>query len=93
MGMEARYHWNLTQPGDNLAIHMENHARRQKYFDATMTLRRRDHPARTQRTLLKYPLMTCKVIAAIYWQALQSLAEALPVLPAPQDITPDGQGA
>lgn len=74
--MDMRYDWRLTEPGDELRIHMENlqqkdgHSRRA--FDATLTLTREEiSSAALSRALLRYPLMTSKVAGAIYWQALR----------------------
>ncbi len=74
--MEMRYDWRLTEPGEELRIHMENlhekdgHSRRA--FDATLSLQREEiSSAALSRALLRYPLMTTKVAGAIYWQALR----------------------
>ncbi len=41
-----------------------------KYFDATLTLRRREiSRVALTRVLLRYPFMTARIIGAIYWQA------------------------
>ena len=51
---------------------MENFERGGKLFDATLTLERRPMTGpELARVLCLYPLMTVKVIAAIYWQALK----------------------
>ena len=51
----------------------------EKMFDATLTLQRLELTPKTLNLmLLKYPLMTIKVIAAIYWQALQLWLKRIP---------------
>jgi DUF1365 family protein len=51
----------------------------EKMFDATLTLQRLElSPKTLNRMLLKYPFMTIKVIAAIYWQALQLWLKRIP---------------
>jgi hypothetical protein len=43
-----------------------------RFFDASLVLDRRPIHARTLAgVLLRFPLMTVRVIAAIYWQALR----------------------
>ena len=72
MPMEQQYDWRFMPPGDHLLVHMENHEADRRPLDATLTLTR--HPItgrRLARTLLRYPFMTGKVVAAIYWQALK----------------------
>ncbi len=71
MDMDMGYDWRFTFPGEKLAVHMENRKDGQKLFDATLRLERRalSGPA-LARVLTVYPLMTLKVIATIYYQAL-----------------------
>lgn len=72
MEMDHLYQWRFSPPGEALAVHMENLRGGEKVFDATMTLRRRAvTPAALTGILMKYPVMTGKVIAGIYWNALR----------------------
>jgi DUF1365 family protein len=72
MPMDLGYDWRFTVPRANLAVHMENTRNGEKLFDATLALQRREIcTASLARALAVYPLMTTKVIAAIYWQALR----------------------
>ncbi|MCA9647315.1 MAG: DUF1365 domain-containing protein, partial [Myxococcales bacterium] len=67
MSMNQTYGWRFTEPGETLAVHMENCECGGKLFDATLTLERRPITGATlARALWAYPLMTVKVIAAIY---------------------------
>lgn len=71
-GMEQTYDWRLSDPGDRLVMHMENHEAGERVFDATMVMRKRSMTrAMLTRVLTRYPLMTTKVITAIYWQAFR----------------------
>lgn len=70
--MEQLYDWRFTQPGRSLSIHMENFENGGKCFDATLTLERREiGAAALAGALARFPLITVKVIVAIYWQALR----------------------
>jgi DUF1365 family protein len=72
MPMEQEYTWRFSNPGRGLLVHMENHAGAEKVFDATLRLRREEiSGASLARTLVRYPWMTARVAAAIYWQALR----------------------
>ena len=72
MGMDVEYDWRFTTPGNALSVHMENVEASGKTFDATLTLRRRELDSSSARsTLARYPLMTTKVVSAIYWNALR----------------------
>jgi DUF1365 family protein len=94
MGMDTHYVWSFTAPADQFGIHMENHRGGEKYFDATMTLRRREiSAAALNSALLKYPLMTLKVIAAIHWQALRLWLKRCPVYSHPKTRVHNREGA
>jgi DUF1365 family protein len=76
MQMDIHYDWRFNDPNAHLAIHMENRRRDgdagEKVFDATMTMGRQEISAATLAAiLLRFPLMTVRVIGAIYWQALR----------------------
>jgi DUF1365 family protein len=72
MPMDIWYDWRFKEPGKTLNVHFMNYHARQKIFDATLTLTRRDlTPHNLTRVLLSYPPMTLKVITMIHWQALR----------------------
>ena len=58
---------------------------KERVFDATLAMSARPlDSAAMNRLLLGYPLMTMKVAAAIYWEALKLFARRLPVHPHPR---------
>jgi DUF1365 family protein len=77
--MNQQYDWRFTRPDANLAVHMENQRDGRKVFDATLTLRRQAITGRAlAASLARHPLVTFKVTAAIYWQALRLWLKRIP---------------
>ena len=65
---------------------MENHLENEKIFDATLSLKRRKITSNNlAAVLLNYPLVTVKIIIAIYYQALRLLMKKVPFYPHPRD--------
>lgn len=74
MPMEMRYGFAFNTPGERLQFHMDVTRGEERAFDATLSLRRREAtPAALNAVLLRYPWMTAKVVAGIYWEALRLL--------------------
>jgi hypothetical protein len=84
MPMDLRYGWHSTPPGPHLAVHLDVFKGRFRMLDATLSLRRRPLDGLTMAgVLVRFPFMTLKVVAAIYWEALRLWLKRTPVFSHP----------
>jgi hypothetical protein len=84
MGMDIHYRWSFTRPGERLIAHLQNQQDGGKLFDASLMIERRPiSSAALAAALLRYPFMTLKVVAAIYYQALRLWLKKTPFHPHP----------
>jgi uncharacterized protein len=83
--MQRSYRWRLQPPGESLRIQMDVLAGPERDFDATLVLQRRPLDGATlARCLLRYPVMTLRVVVAIHWQAFLIWRARNPVYDHPQ---------
>ena len=83
MAMNYAYQFNLKLTKEKIIIRMENQIDGKKDFDVTLTLTASDQ----KETVFKhYPLITYKVTAAIYWQALKLWIKGVPFHTHPKRI-------
>jgi len=79
MEMEQRYEWRFSEPGPNLRVHMRNAGDGGRVFDASLALQREEiTSASLARALARFPWMTARVVAGIYWQAFVLWAKRAP---------------
>jgi DUF1365 family protein len=91
MPMDLRYDWRFSLPDETLHVHMENWRGGRRDFDATLTLHRKPATGLNLAAALAcLPLITVKVSALIYWQALKLLIKRTPFYTHPTKIAKDG---
>ena len=79
MPMDQRYRWRFTAPGERLEVHMRNSEGGEDVFTAGMSLTGEPvSSASLARAIARHPLMTVKVIGAIYLQALRLWRKRIP---------------
>lgn len=89
MPMGLRYRWVFSPPGERLMVHMGLFEGEDLRFDATLDLARRPWAAsEIQRTLVRFPWITLKVIVAIHWEALRLWIKRVPVFTHPKKLRP-----
>jgi DUF1365 family protein len=89
MPMDMCYHWYSNTPSEHLAVNIQNTKQGRKVFDATLALKRIPMNNKTlNRNFFEFPVMTFKVIAGIYWQALKLLIKRVPLQPYPKKPAP-----
>jgi DUF1365 family protein len=87
--MDYTYHFRLATPGHALTMRISNQStaalEAKPVFDATAAFRRRALTGSSLAGVLcRYPLMTARVAAAIYWQALLLWRKGTPYVPHPK---------
>lgn len=81
IGMDCRYHWTFTAPGDSLVVQTNVAEKHGPLFEGTLTLERRPWSAKWLRhALLRFPWVTAKTIAAIHWEAARLRLKKVPIV-------------
>ncbi len=85
MGMDMQYDWQLSQPDSRLTVQIANRNEGNGVFEASLVLERRQlSKLRLVRLLLRYPWMTARIMAAIYYQAFRLWRKKCPYYPHPE---------
>jgi uncharacterized protein len=83
--MQMRYCWRMMQPGARLTVQIDDVYHGTKILDATLALVQRPINGRTlAAALVQFPIMSGKVLAGIYWQALKLWWKRVPYFPHPR---------
>jgi DUF1365 family protein len=79
MPMDIDYHWALSSPAEHLSVYMASSKDGERFFNASMALQQRPiNSMSLASVLLRFPLMTMKVMFAIHWEALRLWAKRVP---------------
>lgn len=79
MAMNYAYQFNLKLTKQKIIVHMENYIDGKKDFDATLMLTASAQKETSfKKVFRRYPLITYKVAAAIYWQAFKLWIKGVP---------------
>jgi DUF1365 family protein len=89
MPMEIDYTWVFHEPKKELFVYMQNRHQGEKkiFFDTTLKLEKKELNNRNIiLTFFKYPLMTFKTMAAIYFQAAKLYLKRVPFYTHPAKV-------
>lgn len=90
--LDVEYDWMFTAPGESLLVHMDVRRRLPeltRMFDATLSLERRAiTPGRLRLLLVRFPLMTARVVLKIHVEALKLWLRRARVYPHPSSKPP-----
>jgi len=79
MPMDLEYQWTFAEPGTTVSVRMEDFDKEGRIFEAELTAERREIAGGSLACmLLKYPVVTLKVISGIYWQAFRLWVKGVP---------------
>ncbi len=84
--LDMNYCWQSNTPSQTLRIHLENWRMGKKIMDASVGLTATPITKKSlNNAIIHYPLMTFKVIAAIYWQAVKLAVKKTPFYSHPKN--------
>lgn len=80
MDLDMSYHWHIEAPGEKAKVRIDNiRDNGERIFTAGLVLNRENlSPKALRKLLLNQPMMTAKIKAAIYWQALKLIVKKVP---------------
>ncbi len=86
--VDQRYSWTITPPEEKVGVQLGVHDERGQVFAASLNMNREPLTKKTlRRQLLKKPVMTASIVAAIYWQALRIYLKKIPYIPYQKEMT------
>ena len=86
MDMDFDYEWQFSEPKEDLKVCMSNKKEGVRILEANLLMEKIPINSKSlRRALLKYPLITWKVKAAIYYQAFKLWYAKCPFHPHPKN--------
>lgn len=84
MDLAADYQWRLTNPGEQLDVAIRSVTTDRPAFTAAMSLARRPlSDVNLARMLVRFPVSSLQILAAIHWQAFRLWMKRCPFYPHP----------
>lgn len=78
--MDQRYCWRFSMPTEKLSVHMKVLEDGKRHFDARLHMKAKEiNSPNLAVALMRFPLMTLRVVTAIYFQALRLWLKKVPL--------------
>ena len=84
MDMNMDYDWRFKAPAEKLVVHMKNFQNGEELFNASLSMQQKPvNSFNLAIALIRFPLVTLKIIVAIHYQALRLWLKNVPFFPHP----------
>ena len=88
MPLDLEYTWRFTAPDEALQVRMDLFREGAPMLNVVLDLERQPLDRATMaKALLRWPCMTCRIVLAIYWQALRLKCKGVPFFSHPSQPT------